>query len=178
MVKVKLNNIYNSYVKGNLLMLITKFGYVNMLCFFALFGLSVALYLENGTTWCFIVFGSVFFGFIVFSLLHILILPISFKKNKYYANVNNVILTLEEDEGMTFEGYHDKTLLRTIKVYWDDIEKIVYRKNGVEILLPGEVFYINEDIEFLEGTNYMLTNMLKRNVDRHIFKRHPRKSNK
>ncbi|MEG1508893.1 MAG: hypothetical protein RR454_00410 [Clostridia bacterium] len=173
MIKVKMEDIGRSYYKGNILMLLNKFGYINIVNFLVLWAISVVLYFETKQAWSLILTASIFGGFCFISTLHVLIVPLIFRRDMTYEKVFYAVTSFEEDKGMIFEGYSKSgDLLRIVNVFWDDVNKVMYNKKDITLICnESDIFVLNKSkIEYLNGNESMLISMLKRNIDRRIFK--------
>lgn len=173
MVKVRIKDVYDSFVKGNSLMLISSLGFMSFVSLIALLTIGVLYYINLQQYWALIVFGVITIGFIILAISHLSCLPMLAKNDEYFGNLVTCEISVEEDTGLLVEGYDkDGKKIKNFYVYWDDINKINYTKHYFAIQCFGSEMFFIEDRNsiYLEGNPKTLEYYLRNNVDRRAIK--------
>lgn len=173
MVKVRIKKMYDSFVKGNSLILISSLGIGSFISLLVLGIIGILYYIALQQYWALIVFAVITIGFAGLSVFHLLSLPMLAKNDEYFGNVEMAEITLVEDSGLLFEGYDEQyKQVKHYTIYWDDINKINYNKNFFAIQCYGsEMLFIEEsNARYLEGNHKTLEYYLRENVDRRAIK--------
>lgn len=173
MVKARIKNVYESFVKGNLLIMFSSLGFTSFLSLIVLLVIGIIYYLTLQEYWALLVFGVITIGFAVLCLLHYMSIPILARNDEYFSGLATMDISVNEDTGLYIEGYDGNGKnIRTFTVYWDDINKVTYLKNYFAIQCYGNemIFIENKKTEYVEGNAKTLEYYLKKNIDRRPIK--------
>ena len=173
MVKTRMNKIYDSFVKGNLLIMFSSLGFASFLSLIVLLGIGLYYYMSLNEYWALIIFGVITAGFIILCLLHYLSIPLLAKNDEYFGGLDYLDITVVKDSGLYIEGYDQNGKnIRTFTIYWDDINKITYSRNFFAIQCYGNemLFIENKKVQYIEGNPKTLEYYLRENVDRRPIK--------
>ena len=173
MVKARINNVYASFVKGNLLIMFSSLGLTSFLSLIVLLGIGLYYYLQLGEYWALLVFGVISVGFVLLCLLHYLSIPLLAKNDEYFGGLETMDISVIKEIGLLVEGYDKEGKnVRTFTIYWDDINKITYAGSFYAIQCYGNemLFVEHKKATYIEGNPKTLEYYLKENVDRRPIK--------
>ena len=173
MVKVRINDVYDSFVKGNSMILVSSLGLGSFLSLIVLMIIGVLYYFALQQFWALIVFALITVGFVLLSVIHLISLPMLAKNDEYFGNLTMAEITLVEDSGLLVEGFDEQFRpVRRFTIYWDDINKINYNKHFIAIQCYGNemLFIEKKQVRYLEGNHKTLEYYLRENVDRRAIK--------
>lgn len=173
MVKARIKNVYNSFVKGNLLIMFSSLGVTSFLSLIVLLAIGVVYYIALEEFWALIIFGVITIGFAILCLLHYMSIPILARNDEFFGGLSTMDILVKEESGLYIEGYDaNGNCIRTFTVYWDDINKVTYFKNCFAIQCYGNemIFIDNKKTQYIEGNAKTLEYFLRKNIDRRPVK--------
>ncbi len=173
MVKVRIKDVYDSFVKGNSFMLISSLGFMSFFTMLVLFAIGMVYYAALQQIWVLLVCIVIAVGFVLLSVIHLSCLPMLARNDEYFGNLAVAEVSVEEDTGLHVDGYDkDGKRIKDFYIYWDDINKINYTKRYFAIQCFGSemLFIENKKCVYLEGNQKTLEYYLRICVDRRPIK--------